>query len=130
MSEAPKAFKSVIRKARKSHKCCECRKDILKGEKYRYESGIWDEPNSFKLCLNCHSIMTSVISSEEYSFSDGVAYGDLTDWFFNYLDNHYETAQSFIEDMSQVFGCEKEKLTIMLMPSLNKHADFKQRNHR
>ena len=50
----PQGGKKGLRKARKSHKCCECRGEIKPGEQYRYESGIWDgEPASFKICLDC-----------------------------------------------------------------------------
>ena len=50
----PSAFKSVMRIARKPHKCGECGGPIHIGDKYEYASGIWDgEPDSFKTCAIC-----------------------------------------------------------------------------
>ncbi|MFH1820430.1 MAG: hypothetical protein ABH805_00690 [Candidatus Nealsonbacteria bacterium] len=45
--------------ARKNHECCECGIVILKGEKYWYVFGVWQDygsssqPNSYKTCLEC-----------------------------------------------------------------------------
>jgi len=52
-AEEPKCFQVITRKARKEHKCCECRKIISKGESYQYCSGIWDDPQSYKTCSSC-----------------------------------------------------------------------------
>lgn len=40
-------------KARKEHRCCECRGVIQIGERYEYCTGIWDEPDTFKTCHDC-----------------------------------------------------------------------------
>ena len=53
MSELAKCWTREIRKARKAHKCCECRGEIKPGELYEYFSGIWDYPETFKTCLEC-----------------------------------------------------------------------------
>jgi len=53
----PSCFRKVDRKARKDHACTECGCVIRSGEKYRYESGIWDNiPASYKTCSDCLSI--------------------------------------------------------------------------
>ena len=52
----PKAFTEQNRKAKKRHTCCECGRIIEIGEIYRYESGIWENPESYKICLDCISI--------------------------------------------------------------------------
>lgn len=53
----PDAFKTEQRKARVSHKCCECGKTIEPGELYQYSSGIWDsEPCRYKQCSNCYAL--------------------------------------------------------------------------
>lgn len=50
----PQAFSQTTRRARKRHRCCECRGWIEAGEKYEYASGIWDgEPNDYKTCFGC-----------------------------------------------------------------------------
>lgn len=53
----PEAFSEKDRKARKTHICSECNRDIFPGETYRYESGIWnDGPNDYKTCTDCISV--------------------------------------------------------------------------
>jgi hypothetical protein len=55
--DGPSCSSSEIRKARKSHICYECRGTISPGERYKYESGIWDgRADSFKTCLLCIEI--------------------------------------------------------------------------
>lgn len=54
--EYPECFRRVLRKARKPHRCCECRGVIQRGEVYTYMSGIWDYPQSFKTCPECIQI--------------------------------------------------------------------------
>lgn len=52
--EMPACSDSVMRKARKQHKCYECQRPIEPGERYEYYSGIWDgEPESYKTCRHC-----------------------------------------------------------------------------
>lgn len=46
-----------IRKAAKSHECCECEDPILQGTKYEYTTGKWDgSVSSYKTCLLCMEI--------------------------------------------------------------------------
>jgi hypothetical protein len=59
---APSAFRSVVRKARKLHTCCECHEAINIGDHYQYSSGVWDGgPDSYKQCLGCGEIFEAVI---------------------------------------------------------------------
>jgi len=51
--DMPKTCNVTFRTARKDHRCCECRRPIVKGERYEYTSGVWDEPASFKTCADC-----------------------------------------------------------------------------
>lgn len=55
-AESPSAYSYTFRKARKDHRCHECRGTIKKGEKYHYHSGIWDGPCSYKICVDCESL--------------------------------------------------------------------------
>ncbi len=60
--ETPSAFTETERKARKAHKCCECRQIIGIGEKYQYCSGIWDGvPDSYKTCLSCLTLRNDYV---------------------------------------------------------------------
>jgi hypothetical protein len=63
IDNGPSAFSVQNRKARKQHKCCECLRTIEKGEMYRYESGIWDGPMSFKTCEDCLSLREAYFCS-------------------------------------------------------------------
>lgn len=47
-------------RARKTHKCCECHREILIGEKYEYVFGKWDgDTYTHKTCLDCMSVRDS-----------------------------------------------------------------------
>lgn len=51
---SPACMRTVKRKARKDHACCECRRTIKAGTVYEFVSGIWDgEPSSYKTCARC-----------------------------------------------------------------------------
>lgn len=101
MSEGnePKCFQVITRKARKEHKCCECRKVIEKGEHYEYCSGIWDDPDSYKTCQSCvelrvnhqdvHSCIPPFESLSEY-ISDQFYTGFTLDDFVK-LNPHLKT---------------------------------------
>jgi hypothetical protein len=56
-ADGPEAFRRIERRARKMHRCCECKGLIRPGERYEYCSGVWDgEGASFKTCLDCSEI--------------------------------------------------------------------------
>jgi hypothetical protein len=55
----PEFYIKEIRRARKEHKCYECRGRILPGEKYEYVRGKWEgEMDSFKTCQHCVDLKT------------------------------------------------------------------------
>ena len=57
----PDAFGIEHRKARKEHRCCECRGLIQKGEHYFYSQGVWDHKGqSFKTCEECEALREKV----------------------------------------------------------------------
>jgi len=69
----PSCFKEQDRKARKPHKCHECRRVIQVGEVYRYESGVWDgRPEQFHICLDCLSLRKAFFCG----FTYGTIWGD------------------------------------------------------
>lgn len=81
MNEMPSAFRQIIRKARKDHKCCECHGIIQKGEKYRYSSGIWDDPESFKQCEDCYKLIKE-INSHIREYDERVYFSGLSEYVF------------------------------------------------
>lgn len=47
-------YTATIRRARKTHQCFECRREINPGEEYEYVTGSWDRQiTSFKTCAHC-----------------------------------------------------------------------------
>jgi hypothetical protein len=55
--DAPQAYYSKMRKARRPHRCCECPGRIKPGEMYEYHSGIMDgSPFDGHTCLRCVEI--------------------------------------------------------------------------
>jgi hypothetical protein len=64
----PSCYNEKIRKARKTHRCYECLRDIIPGEKYESTSGIWDgDPCRYKTCLDCKSIRDVFFESWTYT---------------------------------------------------------------
>lgn len=79
MSEMPECFVVRTPKARKQHKCCECRGRIQLGETYERASGIWDgEPMRFKTCCDCAALRAEV--NEEADPWDLCPFEALGEW--------------------------------------------------
>jgi hypothetical protein len=54
-------YSATIRKARKQHKCFECRGFIEPGEQFEYVAGCWDGNfDYFKTCCRCVDLRTWV----------------------------------------------------------------------
>ncbi len=71
---------TVVRTARKEHRCYECREPITRGTKYEYLSGIWDgSPSAFKTCLSCVEIRDHFACN---GWLFGRLWEDLSDNFF------------------------------------------------
>ena len=59
--------KETIRTARKEHKCYECHKPILPGEKYEYVSAKWDgQISTVKTCSICLELRKAFFCSWMY----------------------------------------------------------------
>ncbi|NOV25928.1 hypothetical protein E5S69_20715 [Cupriavidus necator] len=55
--DAPEFYVQATHKARKAHRCNECRRQIKAGENYERASGKWDgQVDFFKTCEHCVSI--------------------------------------------------------------------------
>jgi hypothetical protein len=56
-NDGPSFLYAEIRKAAKTHACCECDETIPAGSKYEYTSGKWDgDVSAYKTCLSCVEI--------------------------------------------------------------------------
>lgn len=66
--EYPTFYREIIRKAKKPHKCIECRKTISPGETYYYTTGKWDgNIEVYKTCFDCQSVKNAFFC-ESYFF--------------------------------------------------------------
>lgn len=89
----PDAYGVNTRKARKNHKCCECRGLIKAGESYFYHHGVWDgQGRSFKMCPECNQLMIDINKNAVYP-DDSVSFEELylhavesMDWLKRYID--------------------------------------------
>ena len=73
----PAVFTEHDRQARKAHRCCECRREILPGEAYREERGLWDgEWWVFKTCGDCLSVRDAMACQYQY----GELWADVADF--------------------------------------------------
>lgn len=89
MSELPECSTRANPKARKEHRCCECRGTIFIGEHYEKESGIWaGEPASFKTCSDCTELRKSVNAEIEYD-DEKNAFGDMC----SYIETDEESSE-------------------------------------
>lgn len=60
-TELPSYYDERWHKARKDHRCCECRRPIHPGEQYQYIIGVWDgEFSTFKTCEQCVGVRESL----------------------------------------------------------------------
>ena len=57
-------------KARKSHKCSECRREIKAGEIYERVTGKWDDIETYKTCTTCLNILNEF-------FCEGRIFGNM-----------------------------------------------------
>lgn len=78
MCEFPATYMMRVRRARKEHRCCECRGKIPKGESYNYHSGVWDgQGRSFKVCADCDLLRDELNKGRD--FEDAVVFEGLTE---------------------------------------------------
>lgn len=83
-----------IRTARKQHKCGECKKPILPGDKYEDYVGVFDgEIFKHKTCNDCISLRKSF-------FSDGYYYGMIREQLSEHIRECYgEISESNISEL-------------------------------
>lgn len=78
MSDPPKLYRDTEYKARKAHRCCECRGTISRGENYFRFEGLWDDWGTYKTCARCHPLMAYF--SKRCGYDDLPAFGELYDY--------------------------------------------------
>jgi len=56
-NDSPEFCSERVVKARKTHICGECQREIKPGESYEYVFGVWEgDQNTHKTCLDCASV--------------------------------------------------------------------------
>lgn len=79
--ELPKVCIRKEVKARKSHICCECGKQIVPKSIYVKYGGIWDRPETFKLCVRCDKLRDLALKKYPPIFEEeGPGFGFLREW--------------------------------------------------
>ena len=82
--------------ARKTHKCCECYREIKKGEQYSYECGAWEGVfSTYKVCADC-------LSLRDAFFCDGWVYEGLWEYMNEHInDCGGDISQSCIAELTK-----------------------------
>lgn len=82
--DAPDFYFADSRKARKEHKCDECRRAIRPGEVYQYVSGKWDgRVGVYKTCLHCE-VTQKWLRRECHGFVHGMTAEDIEEHASDY----------------------------------------------
>ena len=82
MSDLPDVCTISTPKARKPHKCCECKKEINIVDFYENVKGKWNGSfDEFKTCMRCVAIRSDYISSEcGYDVDEYPPFGQLFEY--------------------------------------------------
>lgn len=79
--DGPSAMWESKPKAKKRHKCCECRGWIEPGEVYRRVRGVWDgEARTFSMCADCDSLLSWADDMECFCWSFENVHQDVADY--------------------------------------------------
>jgi len=114
MCEMPSCYRETKRKARKEHKCCECRIKITAGTEYMYKSGVWDgNPQDYKMCMNCHEIQSAAESLARSEQNGPPAFENLKEWFYEYYCSDF-SGQNFLHIMAKDCGLNPDNLNRLL----------------
>jgi hypothetical protein len=98
MSELPQAYGCELRKARKPHKCCECRGLISAGENYHYHHGVWDgNADSFKVCADCEALRVDADQGVIYA-EDRTGFGCLCETIGELGGNGVALVRRYVEN--------------------------------
>lgn len=82
MCELPKFYTITHPRARKKHRCVECRGDIMPGDTYENFAGMWDDFGNYKTCPECVELR------EELSkIDDEMAFGQMYETIFDGPEN-------------------------------------------
>lgn len=67
--EAPSVLDDTLRTARKQHRCYECSRPIVPGQKYHDISGCWDGSwSDYKVCQRCERVRLALAEYEKEDY--------------------------------------------------------------
>jgi len=123
MCEMPQVYGCKLRKARKHHKCYECRGIILPGELYHYHHGVWDgQGASYKVCVDCEALRTEVdigVHDEDLTaFGNlcdsvgGCAHNDNSGPIVKFVENQRKRGAIVMPWMNEIYEIEQTKKRI------------------
>ncbi len=90
--ESPTFFHHAVVKARKPHKCYECRGAIQPEEKYHKFAGVWNgDFQTFQRCGDCHTLAVEIENQRDSEFGahedNNVEFGGLLEHASESEDN-------------------------------------------
>lgn len=85
--DAPKVYEQKFVKARKEHKCSECREPIMPGEQYMLHEGLWEDHWSrYRTCPGCLEIIDDARKEDsEFSYAFSQLFTYLSEADLGYL---------------------------------------------
>jgi hypothetical protein len=92
--EQPEVYIVDLVNARKEHKCYECHGIIKAGERYYRHHGIWEKPETFKVCSDCETLYAE-IKRECHLEPEEACFGYLVDNVFE--SGEHDWIKTFIE---------------------------------
>lgn len=113
MGDYPKFYTRRNVRAIKQYKCCECGKAICKDEVYAYTFGVWDEPQSFRQCLNCRDISAYAYAEDEKNGGDGIVIGELREWFLSHVSYGFN-GEVLLRHFADKIGISTADLNLLL----------------
>lgn len=81
--ELPQPYREAMCKARKEHKCCECRRIIQPGDMYQRAEGCWDGHfETFKTCVRCARLRDKLARKHGH-WMDGPNFTELREYLLD-----------------------------------------------
>ncbi len=92
----PTVFDASTPRARKAHRCCECRGVIPPGEQYHLFTGLWDGRwDAYKTCEDCEKLRNKIAQGRRGG--EWPAFGDLYDEVFDNAEEAPTDVRTFME---------------------------------
>ncbi len=82
MGDQPRIFFVTTPTAHRCHQCCECKRQITKGERYQRVKGIWGTTwEAFVTCQECAERRDQLICDLDLRLDESIPFGALDEWY-------------------------------------------------